>query len=117
MSLARCHRILLKLIELRVALIEDEDSSDDQVNEIPATKPKKSEIDDNEEPDEDDDEDVDVDVDNEYEVEDVVGHKIVKGKLKFRIKWKGFEDPTDITTEPEDNLFVLPSTYLLISNP
>lgn len=40
---------------------------------------------------------------NEYEVEAVVDSKTVKGKTKYLIRWKGFEESDD-TWEPEDTL-------------
>nr|CAB3228082.1 chromobox protein homolog 1-like [Phallusia mammillata] len=40
---------------------------------------------------------------DEYEVERVVDKKIVKGKIQYLIKWKGFSD-SDNTWEPDDNL-------------
>lgn len=39
----------------------------------------------------------------EYEVEKCVDKRIVKGKIQYLIKWKGFED-TDNTWEPIENL-------------
>lgn len=40
---------------------------------------------------------------NEYEVEAVVDSKTVKGKTKYLIRWKGFEESDD-TWEPEETL-------------
>ncbi|XP_031624988.1 chromobox protein homolog 1-like [Contarinia nasturtii] len=37
-----------------------------------------------------------------YEVESIIGHRVVKGKEKFLIKWKGEEEST---WEPIENLF------------
>ena len=37
----------------------------------------------------------------EYEVEEILDHKLVRGKKKFLIRWKGYSDNT---WEPEENL-------------
>lgn len=36
-------------------------------------------------------------------VENIVGHKTVKGKLLYQIRWKGYSKDSD-TWEPEDTL-------------
>ena len=38
---------------------------------------------------------------DEYEVEAIVGHKISKGLIKYKIKWTGYDSTT---WEPEENL-------------
>ncbi|XP_954737.1 chromodomain protein (HP1-like), putative [Theileria annulata] len=45
--------------------------------------------------------------DDEFEVEDVLDFKYVKGKPKYLIKWKGYP-PEDNTWEPEENMTHLP---------
>lgn len=40
---------------------------------------------------------------NEYEVEAIINSKTVKGKTKFLIRWKGFQESDD-TWEPEETL-------------
>ncbi|KAL4932805.1 chromo domain-containing protein [Aspergillus undulatus] len=52
--------------------------------------------------DADDDEDGDED---EYVVEKILGHSFKQdGTLLLRVKWQGYDDPKDQTTEPEENL-------------
>merc|ERR1719361_370089 len=38
-----------------------------------------------------------------FEVEDIVNHRIKKGKIEYLIRWKGYT-PQDDSWEPEDNL-------------
>uniref|UniRef100_A0A8D0D4X3 Chromobox 1 n=1 Tax=Sander lucioperca TaxID=283035 RepID=A0A8D0D4X3_SANLU len=38
-----------------------------------------------------------------YEVEQILDHRVVKGRVEFLLKWKGFSDE-DNTWEPQDNL-------------
>jgi hypothetical protein len=42
-------------------------------------------------------------VDQSYEVEKILGHKVLKGKYLFIVKWKGYSDK-DNTNEPLKNL-------------
>lgn len=42
-------------------------------------------------------------LENEYEVESLLGHKIVKGQRYFRVHWKNYDSGYD-TWEPERNL-------------
>lgn len=42
-------------------------------------------------------------VEGAFEVEEVLGHKLVNHELRFFIKWKGY-DQTHNTWEPMDNL-------------
>lgn len=30
--------------------------------------------------------------------------RVEQGKLQFEVKWKGYDDPSDMTVEPEENL-------------
>lgn len=41
--------------------------------------------------------------DIEYEVQEILGHKVVRGKNLYRIKWKGFTSDYD-SWEPEESL-------------
>ena len=42
--------------------------------------------------------------DKEYEVEKVLDKRVKKGgKVKYLVKWRGYEDPEDNTWEPKDN--------------
>ena len=47
----------------------------------------------------DDEEDED-----EYQVEKILNHKFERNKLKYQVKWLGYEDEADWTWEPADNL-------------
>jgi hypothetical protein len=38
-----------------------------------------------------------------YEVEDVIGHRRYRGRVEYKIRWKGFSDKDD-TWEPHENL-------------
>nr|KMM65214.1 hypothetical protein, variant [Coccidioides posadasii RMSCC 3488] len=43
--------------------------------------------------------------DDVYVVEKIVNHEFGKGgKLLFQVKWKGYDNPEDLTLEPEENL-------------
>jgi len=42
--------------------------------------------------------------DDEWEVETILAHKYENGKLKYYVKWVGFDDPSDNTWEPTKNL-------------
>lgn len=46
--------------------------------------------------------------DDEYEVENIVDFRFVKGRPKFLVKWKGFP-ADDNTWEPEENMTNLPA--------
>jgi hypothetical protein len=37
-------------------------------------------------------------------VEQILSHKKVNNNYSFRVKWEGYDDPTDITWEPYKNL-------------
>ncbi|KAI1872336.1 uncharacterized protein JN550_004055 [Neoarthrinium moseri] len=39
-----------------------------------------------------------------FVVEKIVDHVVLKGELKFRVKWEGYEDKADQTLEDEENL-------------
>ncbi|WEW58219.1 hypothetical protein PRK78_003687 [Emydomyces testavorans] len=48
-----------------------------------------------------------------YVVEKIMGHEWGKnGKLLFQVKWKGYENPEDMTLEPEENLDGAPEAIL-----
>ena len=42
--------------------------------------------------------------DEEWEVEKILDHKYVSQKLKYLVKWVGFDNPSDNTWEPYQNL-------------
>lgn len=77
-----------------------EESDDDMLDEIPAKEPKAAPVQE-EEDDEDDDDSIGED---EFQVEKILDHKTHKGSILYRIKWLGYEDETDETWEPEENL-------------
>jgi hypothetical protein len=45
-----------------------------------------------------------VDSNEEYEVDKVLDSRIHRNKLQYKVKWKGYEDPSEDTWEPEQNL-------------
>jgi len=53
--------------------------------------------------DEDDDEDGE-EPEDVYVVEKITGHTIKKGEPLYHVKWEGYDDPKDMTWEPEENL-------------
>lgn len=46
-------------------------------------------------------------VDNEYEVEDIIDHKILRGRISYLIRWKNYDSGED-TWEPESALPKIP---------
>ena len=44
------------------------------------------------------------DEEEEYEVESIIDKKVVRGKTKYLVKWKGYEKDEDRTWEPKENL-------------
>merc|ERR1712142_1008884 len=62
-----------------------------------ASDPPKEKVKATEESEEDDEEE-------EYEVESIVDKKVVRGKTKYLVKWKGYEKDEDRTWEPKKNL-------------
>merc|ERR1712156_1131106 len=42
--------------------------------------------------------------DEEYEVEKIIEKRVKKGGVEYLVKWKGWDDPSDNTWEPVDNL-------------
>ncbi|KAF9901668.1 hypothetical protein EC991_005800 [Linnemannia zychae] len=78
----------------------EETSEDKGSSSANAAKRQKADgSDDDEEGDEDEE-----DRESEYEVEMVVGHKHVKGKLHYHIKWNGYSSD-DNSWEDQDNVF------------
>lgn len=43
-----------------------------------------------------------------YEVEKILDHRIVRGRLQYYVKWVGWDNPEDNTWEPEENLIQCP---------
>lgn len=90
-------------IDAPIAAVSDAEESDiDMIDEVPAKKAKTAPAA-AEEEDEEDDESVDED---EFQVEKILDHKTHKAGILYRIKWLGYDDPTDETWEPEENLYV-----------
>ena len=44
----------------------------------------------------------------EYEVEKILRHKLTDGAYLYLVKWKGYDDPSDNTWEPKENLHNCP---------
>ena len=42
--------------------------------------------------------------DEEFIVEKILDHVIEDDQLRLKVKWEGYDDPSDLTWEPEDNL-------------
>src|SRR6202041_635818 len=45
-----------------------------------------------------------VEGEEEYEVEELMDSKVVHGKIKYLVKWKGYPDKADWTWEPEEKI-------------
>src|SRR6202040_4155824 len=45
-----------------------------------------------------------VEGEEEYEVEELMDSKVVRGKIKYLVKWKGYPDKADCTGEPEEKI-------------
>ena len=45
-----------------------------------------------------------VEGEEEYEVEELMDSKVVRGKIKYLVKWKGYPDKVDWTWEPEEKI-------------
>jgi hypothetical protein len=45
-----------------------------------------------------------VDGEEEYEVEELMDSKLVRGGIKYLVKWKGYPNQVDWTWEPEDKI-------------
>src|ERR1700720_3204744 len=45
-----------------------------------------------------------VEGEEEYEVEELMDSKVVHGKIKYLVKWKGYLDKADWTWEPEEKI-------------
>lgn len=95
-------------IDAPTAAMSDSDESDiDMIDEIPAKKTKTAPaMTVAEEEEEEEEEDDGSGEEDEFQVEKILNHKTHKGQILYRIKWLGYEDPTDETWEPEENLYV-----------
>lgn len=40
----------------------------------------------------------------EYEVDQILDSRMYRGKLQYKVKWKGYEDPSEDTWEDQENL-------------
>ncbi|KAJ5173243.1 hypothetical protein N7492_005836 [Penicillium capsulatum] len=77
-----------------------EDVSDEENGDIPFTDAKEKATDDSQSDGDDDEEEEGV-----YIVERITEHNwLADGSLSLLVKWKGYEDPSDLTWEPEDGL-------------
>src|ERR1700722_10284844 len=47
---------------------------------------------------------INVEGEEEYEVEELMDSKVVHGKIKYLVKWKGYPDKADWTWEPEEKI-------------
>lgn len=45
-----------------------------------------------------------VDSNEEYEVDQILDSRIFRNKLQYKVKWKGYEDPSEDTWEVKENL-------------
>lgn len=88
-------------------MLSDAESDDDvNVPDMIPAKAKAAAPEPEDEGDDDDEEDED-----EYRVEKILAHEYAKdGSVLYQIKWLGYEDETDLTWEPEENLYVPPPT-------
>ena len=88
------------------AISDDEVSSDDGVDEVPAkptpVKAIKAPVEAVDEDDEDDDESEP----DEYRVEKILKHDFSEDNVVlYQIKWEGYEKKADLTWEPIENLY------------
>lgn len=96
-----------------IAAVSDGEESDiDMIDEIPAKKAKTAPVKNEEENEDSESGEEDED---EFQVEKILAHKTHKGGILYRIKWLGYDDETDQTWEPEENLYVveIPSQCLV----
>lgn len=104
-----CPEIVQKYVEKNPSAEQSSGSRKRSANKekstVPAKKSKaKSTSSAGEKSDADDDDaDEAANGDGEYEVEDIVNHKIVRGKTSFLIRWKNYDSSGD-TWEPESSL-------------
>ncbi|KAK3214898.1 hypothetical protein GRF29_19g1584803, partial [Pseudopithomyces chartarum] len=91
------------------ALSDEEISVSSSEEQIPAKKQKQTRkkaepVEEEEVEEEEDEEEQGEGEEDEYVVEEIVGHKNSKGTILYRVKWQGYDDPSDLTWEGEDNL-------------
>ncbi|CAK7245239.1 MAG: hypothetical protein STHCBS139747_006812 [Sporothrix thermara] len=76
-----------------------------RINGSAAAAKKKEPITKEVEEDEVDNEDDDDEAEDEYEVQTILSHMLDENEEpRFRVVWKGYDNPSDHTWEPEDNL-------------
>ncbi|CAK7273760.1 hypothetical protein SEPCBS57363_005815 [Sporothrix epigloea] len=86
---------------------DNDDNDEKDVDDDKSDKDNKDENDedDKDKDDEDDVEDADEIAEDEYEVGSILSHMLDEnGEPRFRVVWKGYDNPSDHTWEPEDNL-------------
>ncbi|PYH78174.1 hypothetical protein BO82DRAFT_405531 [Aspergillus uvarum CBS 121591] len=88
--------------------VSDDESTGESIpyEEAPAPKKQaKKVVDDNEDDEDEDEEEEEEEEEDVYHVEKIVSHEWgKKGELLLQVKWKGYDDPADMTFEPEGNL-------------
>lgn len=96
-------RPLPKTDVITAAISDDESISDgaDVPESVPARASKAAPVEESEDELADGS---DEEGEDEYSVEEITEHKILKGKIMYRVKWLGYDDEADMTWEPAENL-------------
>ncbi|QGA14023.1 hypothetical protein EYB26_001675 [Talaromyces marneffei] len=82
----------------------DESSDSESTGEEIPFKKTNNAANDNRDEDGSDEEGSDEEEEDVYVVESIVGHEFHKNVLMLNVKWKGYDDPSDQTLEPEEGL-------------